>query len=291
MATAITALTDATTGRRIDRVVRGLATSDGDGVALTRVIGQPALEMLDPFLMLDWFESDDPNQPVAGFPRHPHRGFETITYLPAGRMRHQDSVGNAGVIESGGVQWMTAGRGVIHAEMPERHNGLLQGFQLWVNLPAAYKMIPPDYRQFTADAVPLELREQGAAVRVIAGETARGTRGPVNQPLTQLSYFDVTLNAHAPLLEPLPPDHNAFIYLSAGAAVIDDRRLTPGDLAVLTPSQHPVRVAAQAQGARFLLVAGKPLGEPVVKGGPFVMNTHAEIQQAFEDYRQGRLTG
>ena len=290
MSTVINPSTSTMSERRIDRVVRGLATSDGAGVALTRVIGQPALEMLDPFLLLDAFESDDPNHYLAGFPAHPHRGFETVTYLLAGRMRHQDSAGNEGVIEPGGVQWMTAGRGVIHSEMPEQQNGLLQGFQLWVNLPAARKMDPAAYQEFTPGEVPLEHREDGVTVRVIAGETAQGTRGPVNQPLTRPSYFDITLSAQASLREPLPLGHNAFVYLSAGAAVIDGQRLASGDLAVLTPSQHAVRVTAQAHGARLLLIAGQPLGEPVVKSGPFVMNTREQIQQAFDDYRQGKLT-
>lgn len=279
--------------REVSRIIEGVPTTDGAGVELTRVIGSPELNRLDPFLLLDRFRSDQPQDYIAGFPPHPHRGFETVTYLLAGRMRHQDNAGHEGVIESGGVQWMTAGRGIVHSEMPEQEDGLLSGFQLWVNLPAKHKMDAPAYQEHAASGIPTESRDDGVMVRVIAGETHTGTRGPIQQPLTDPVYFDITLPAHAGFKELISPDHNAFVYLVDGSAQlprIDGTKasLKSDQLAVLTHGEQ-FEITAEDLGARLLLVAGKPLNEPVARGGPFVMNTKAEIQQAFDDYSAGRI--
>jgi len=279
--------------RQVSRVIRGLPATDGAGVKLTRVIAQPALPMLDPFLLLDAFRSDQPGDYIAGFPPHPHRGFETVTYLLAGRMRHKDSAGHEGVIEPGGIQWMTAARGIVHSEMPEQDEGLLEGFQLWVNLPAAHKMDAPAYQEHPAADIPQEQREDGVLVRVIAGETALGTRGPVEQPLTEPLYLDVELPPETLFSETVPAGHNAFAYVIGGGLDAEDLtgkalRFVRDELAVLSQGDQ-VRLRAGPEGARFLLVAGRPLNEPVARGGPFVMNTKAEIRQAFEDYDAGRF--
>lgn len=281
------------TRREVSRVIHGMPTTDGAGVELTRVIAQPALPMLDPFLLLDAFRSDRPGDYIAGFPPHPHRGFETVTYLLAGRMRHKDSAGHEGLIEPGGVQWMTAGRGIVHSEMPEQEQGLLEGFQLWVNLPAEHKMDAPAYQEHPAAQIPEEPRENGGMVRVIAGQTSRGTRGPVVQPLTEPLYLDVRLPPNVQLSESLPVHHNAFAYVIGGTLDAEDMdgkplRLERDDLGVLSHGDK-VSLRAGSEGARFLLVAGRPLNEPVARGGPFVMNTKAEIRQAFEDYDSGRF--
>lgn len=281
--------------RHVSRVVRGMPATDGAGVELTRVIGQPALPMLDPFLLLDAFRSDRPDDYIAGFPPHPHRGFETVTYLLAGRMRHRDNAGHEGIIEPGGIQWMTAGRGIVHSEMPEQEDGLLEGFQLWVNLPADHKMDAPRYQENPAGEIPVERRAGGVAVRVISGTTMQGTSGPVTQPLTEPLYLDVELPPEGRFSENLPSQHNAFAYVIRGellAADADRQSLTMrrDDLAILS---HGTRFAASAgaAGVRFLLVAGRPLNEPVARGGPFVMNSKAEIRQAFDDYESGRFQG
>lgn len=279
--------------KTLSRVIRGMPATDGAGVELTRVIGQPALPVLDPFLLLDAFRSDKPEDYIAGFPPHPHRGFETVTYLLAGRMRHRDNAGHEGVIEPGGIQWMTAGRGIVHSEMPEQENGMLEGFQLWVNLPADHKMDPAAYQEYPAGAIPLESREAGTEVRVISGTTSRGTTGPVVQPLTEPLYLDVRLPAEQAFAEHLPVSHNAFVYVIEGAVVVTNEngqriRLLRDDLGIFGKGER-VELYAAKGGARFLLVAGKPLGEPVARGGPFVMNTRAEIQQAFSDYESGKF--
>jgi len=281
------------TVRHVSRVIKGMPATDGAGVELTRVIGQPALPMLDPFLLLDAFRSDRPEDYLAGFPPHPHRGFETVTYLLAGRMRHRDNAGHEGVIAPGGIQWMTAGRGIVHSEMPEQENGLLEGFQLWVNLPAAHKMDHPGYQEYPADQIPVESREGGVEIRVIAGVTSQGTRGPVVQPLTEPLYLDVRVPAGGEFTERLPDTHNAFVYVIQGPVTASDAdgrmvHLVRDDLGVLARGDV-VRVEAGNDATRFLVVAGRPLKEPVARGGPFVMNTRDEIQQAFEDYGQGRF--
>lgn len=273
--------------RPLRRLVRGQETSDGAGVRLTRVIGGPELPLLDPFLMLDDFRSDDPEDYIGGFPPHPHRGFETVTYLIAGRMRHKDNAGHEGVIESGGVQWMTAGRGIVHSETPEQTDGLLAGFQLWVNLPASRKMSAPRYQEFPATAIPVEPRDDGVRVHVVAGRTRLGTSGPVKELDTPAIYLDVEMPAGARFEEPLPADFNAFIYLAEGALRIDGNGVRAKQLAALGPGDA---VMAEAEGpSRFLLVAGRPIGEPVARQGPFVMNTREELHQAFRDYQEGRF--
>jgi redox-sensitive bicupin YhaK (pirin superfamily) len=291
----MTKMQDNRTGnRRAVKVVQGTPTSDGAGVSLTRVIGSTELDMLDPFLMLDAFESDDPDDYIAGFPSHPHRGFETVTYILAGKMRHKDSTGREGVIEAGGVQWMTAGRGIVHSEMPEQTDGLLHGFQLWVNLPASQKMTAPLYREFSGDEIPTETRSEGVQIHVVAGETVEGTRGAVSDVVTDPLFLDIELPRQAGFSEPLPETHNAFVYVVSGeiSVIADDRsadtRIGSQALAVLDSGEN-VRLVTGEQDARVLLVAGKPIDEPVARYGPFVMNTRAELIQAAEDYQSGRF--
>ncbi len=279
--------------RKIEKIVTGMPATDGAGVELTRIIGQPALSELDPFLLLDAFRSDDPDDYIAGFPPHPHRGFETVTYILNGRMRHRDNAGNEGVIEAGGIQWMTAGRGIVHSEMPEQQDGLLEGFQLWINLPAAHKMTAPAYQEHAAADIPVESRP-GARIRVITGVTSQGTTGPVVQPLTQPVYFDVTLEAGARFEEPLAPGHTAIVYVIDGSVRIDDdagasRGLGRDQLGVLGDGDAIALAANADADARFLLLAGKPLGEPIARAGPFVMTTEGELRQAFFDYQSGKF--
>jgi redox-sensitive bicupin YhaK (pirin superfamily) len=277
-----------TTERRVAWTGRGMAASDGAGVKLTRVIGQPALPDLDPFLMLDEFGSDDPQAYIAGFPDHPHRGFETVTYMLAGRMRHRDNKGNEGLLTAGSVQWMTAGRGIVHSEMPEQEEGLMQGFQLWLNLPARDKMTAPRYQDIPPDRIPLAAPAPGVEAKVIAGELF-GAKGPVEAGATEPFYADVRLAAGAAVEAALPEGHNAFVYVYEGAAEVGQpaQVLERGTIAVLTPGAG-VRLASAA-GVRLILVAGKPLREPVAKYGPFVMNTENELRQAFADFQAGRF--
>ena len=278
--------------RKVKQVVSGQATTDGAGVELVRVIGQPALMDLDPFLLLDAFRSDDPDDYIAGFPPHPHRGFETVTYLLNGRMRHQDNAGNEGVIEPGGIQWMTAGKGIVHSEMPEQQDGMLEGFQLWINLPGSHKMTAPAYQEHDAADIPTESRD-GSVIKVISGQTSRGTSGPVSQPLTDPLYVDVSLQPDSAFVEEIAADHNAFIYVIDGEVVLEDTNLTQlslgrDQLAVLDQGDS-IALRSGNRKTRFLLVSGKPLNEPVARGGPFVMNTDAEIRQAFSDYQRGNF--
>ncbi|MCE7032504.1 pirin family protein [Lysobacter sp. GX 14042] len=280
-----------TTHAHIDRIVRGMPTSDGAGVRLTRVIGTPQLSELDPFLMLDEFGTDRAEDYIAGFPDHPHRGFETVTYMLDGRMRHRDSHGNEGVLVPGSVQWMTAGRGLVHSEMPEQEEGRMRGFQLWVNLPARLKMSEPQYQEFAAERIPLVTPEAGVTVKVVAGRVGE-VAGPVSQPATEPVYLDVSLDAGAAWEHALPQGHNAFAYVFEGAAAIGQdaaaRELAAPQLAVLGGGPR-VRLQAAGGGARVLLVAGRPLGEPVARHGPFVMNTREELMQAFADFQAGRF--
>ena len=286
----------AMTSRVVVRQLPGMATADGDGVKLTRIIGTPHLEMLDPFLMLDCFESDDANDYIGGFPTHPHRGFETVTYLLNGRMRHKDNAGNEGVIEPGGVQWMTAGRGILHSEMPEQQEGLLKGFQLWVNLPAKAKMSEPSYQEFLPESTPLERRENGTKIRVIAGKTNEGTVGPVVNSHTYPTYMDISLPANTAIEQDLINDHNAFIYVIEGDIQVQDtdaidtatNKVAAKNLAVLSKGAN-VKINSNREGARFLLIAGQPLNEPIARMGPFVMNTQAEIRQAVNDFHNGEF--
>ena len=272
--------------REVARVVRGTAASDGAGVKLNRVIGGRDLPQLDPFLLLDEFRSDDAADYLAGFPEHPHRGFETVTYMLAGRMRHRDNQGNTGLLGPGSVQWMTAGRGIVHSEMPEQENGLMQGFQLWVNLPAKDKMTAPRYQDIEPGRIP-EVESTGARVRVIAG-SYRGVRGPVQAEATEPLYLDVSLKGDQKFEAPVPEGHNAFVYVYEGSIDIGGRAVVRGELAVLRGGDTVAASAGDA-GARFILVAGRPLEETVARYGPFVMNRPEEIQQAIRDFTEGRL--
>ncbi len=274
--------------RPIVQRLRGLETADGAGVRLTRLIGTSALPQLDPFLLLDDFRSDDPEDYIGGFPPHPHRGFETVTYLLAGRMRHADSAGHAGVIESGGVQWMTAGHGIIHSEMPEQEDGLLAGLQLWVNLPARHKLMAPRYQEHPIGAIPLEERGEGVRLRVIAGRTSLGTQGVVTELITPVLYYDIELAAGARLREPLPSGWSTLLYLVEGTLQVGDQELQRGEL-VRLGSEGELQLDA-LRGSRVILLAGAPIGEPIARHGPFVMNSDAEIRQAFRDYQAGRFT-
>jgi redox-sensitive bicupin YhaK (pirin superfamily) len=279
-----------TVQRDVAALVRGRETSDGAGVRLRRLIGGPELEMFDPFLMLDAFRSDDPDDYIAGFPPHPHRGFETVTYLLAGRMRHRDSAGHQGVLRSGGVQWMTAGCGIEHSEMPEQENGLMSGFQLWVNLPAEQKMSPPRYQEFDPEQIPLEGHHDGGVIAVIAGTTDLGTEGPVRQIAARPIYLDVTLPVGAKLRQAIPRGHSAFIYMIEGVLTVEGEsgeRIVPAETLAVLGDGDGVHTRAGEGRCRFLLVAGKPFGEPVARSGPFVMNSEAEIRQAYADYRDG----
>ena len=274
--------------RTVERLITGQPTSDGAGVKLTRVLTQDLQRRLDPFLMLDAFGSDSADDYNAGFPDHPHRGFETVTYMLAGRMRHRDSAGNEGLLQSGGVQWMTAGRGVIHSELPEQSEGLMEGFQLWLNLPARDKMQPPWYRDIQSAELP-EWQRDGVTVRVLAG-ASHGVAGAVQREGTQALYLDIHLEAGAVFEQPLPAAHNAFVYVYRGAVQIGAQAVPQQRMAILANSGDRVRATAAADGARLLLIAGQPLKEPIAQYGPFVMNTQAEIRQAVEDFRAGRLT-
>ncbi len=276
--------------REIVSTTPGLPATDGAGVRMTRIIGTQELDMLDPFLLLDAFESDRPDDYISGFPSHPHRGFETVTYLLAGRMRHKDNAGNEGVIEPGGVQWMTAGKGIVHSEMPEQEDGLLMGFQLWVNLPANAKMTDPAYQEFSPAETPLERRPDGTEVRVIAGQTDHGTRGIVNNTHVEPTYLDVKLPPGAEFVQATEAGSNGFVYVIDGSLSVgsQDTALARRVLGILGEGEQ-VRVTAGPDGARFLLVSATPLREPVARGGPFVMNTRDEVLQAFEDFQNGRF--
>ncbi|WP_218079243.1 pirin family protein [Anthocerotibacter panamensis] len=273
--------------RRVARIIRAQAATDGAGVRLYRSLGSPALPELDPFLLLDEFRSDVPADYLAGFPNHPHRGFETVTYLLAGRLRHEDNKGHAGVIEPGGIQWMTAGRGIIHSEMPEQEQGLVWGFQLWVNLSARDKMTEARYQEFTPTEVPEVLLEGGSRVRVIAGVVA-GIAGVVRGIATNPLYLDVALAQQVTFQQAVPSGHNACCYVFEGVVDMGGKAVQRGELAVLTPGET-VTVRTADAPARFLLIAAQPLNEPIARYGPFVMNTQQQIQEAFQDYRAGRF--
>lgn len=302
----------APTPRHVLRLSTGLSTADGAGVKLVRLVGTKQQPSIDPFLMLDAFGTERPEDYIAGFPAHPHRGFETVTYMLAGRMRHRDNHGGEGLLVPGSVQWMTAGRGIVHSEMPEQIEGEMRGFQLWVNLPAKDKMQPPRYQDIAPERLPvLELDAAGAvlvrrsgdaapaltapgatlAAKVIAGHFA-GSDGPVQAEATQPLFLDLVLAPQARIEVPVPPTHNAFVHLFAGTARLPSAEgpaeVQPGQLAVLTAGDR-VSLDAGPQGARLILVAGRPIGEPVAWHGPFVMNTAEEIREAIADYQAGRF--
>jgi redox-sensitive bicupin YhaK (pirin superfamily) len=271
--------------RKVKKIISGMKASDGDGVQLTRIIASPELDMLDPFLLMDAFGSDKPQDYIGGFPPHPHRGFETVTYMLAGKMRHEDSVGNSGIIEAGGMQWMRAGKGIIHSEMPEQEEGLLAGFQLWVNLPASHKMSDPSYQEVNKDNIPEETRGESCHLKVIAGRTTNGTKGAISNDLVEPIYWDINLASDAQFIDNIPVGHNAFIYVIEGELVVEGVKVQSKQLAVLEDGDY-IKISSKSI-SRFLLIAGKPLNEPIARGGPFVMNTKEEIQQAFVDYESG----
>ncbi|WP_035382491.1 pirin family protein [Ferriphaselus sp. R-1] len=277
------------TTRGIERLIEGIATSDGAGVKLTRVLTGKLQHRLDPFLMLDAFGSDDPDDYIAGFPDHPHRGFETITYMLAGRMHHRDSAGHEGLLENGGMQWMTAGRGVIHSEIPEQQDGVMEGFQLWLNLPAHAKMAAPWYKDFASAEIPGYTTPEGVTVRVLAGASGSVT-GAVQRAETEPLYLDLHLPAGSNFTAALPATHNAFLYVYRGAADIGGTWVAAQRMAILDNAPEADGVTIHApEAARLILVAGKPLNQPIVQYGPFVMNTQQEIHQALDDFRAGRF--
>ncbi|MDE0787023.1 MAG: pirin family protein [Porticoccaceae bacterium] len=276
--------------RELQLSTPGMPASDGDGVKMTRIIGTPQLNMLDPFLLLDAFGSDKPLDYIGGFPDHPHRGFETVTYMLAGRMRHKDSIGNEGVIEAHGVQWMTAGKGIVHSEMPEQESGLLAGFQLWVNLPSKDKMCEPKYQEFVAQDVTLEQRDDGTQLRIVAGVTDEGSVGPVLRHDIEPTFMDITLAPGSEFKQQIKAGDTAFIYVIEGHVLVGHQEsLLPAKrLGVLDDGDH-VSLTAAPHGARLLLVAATPINESVARGGPFVMNTRDEILQAYDDFRNNRF--
>lgn len=275
--------------RTVERLVTGQATSDGAGVKLSRILTQNLQQRLDPFLMLDAFGSDQPDDYIAGFPDHPHRGFETITYMIAGRMLHRDSAGNEGLLQNGGVQWMTAGKGVIHSEIPQQEEGVMEGFQLWLNLHSSEKMNTPWYRDFQNDQLPQLQTPDGVKVTVIAGES-HGVPGAVTREITQPVYLDVHMPPGTRFEQTLPAGHNAFIYVYRGEVRIGAQTVPVQRMAILANTPHADGVVIEASAdAQLILVAGKPLRQPIVQYGPFVMNTKEEIVQALADFRDGRL--
>ena len=282
------------TSRTVERVIAGIPTSDGAGVKLRRSLGQSNSLRLDPFLMLDEFSSDQADDYIAGFPSHPHRGFETVTYMLDGHMLHEDNFGHRGNLTSGSVQWMTAGRGIIHSEMPQQESGRMRGFQLWINLPAREKMKPASYRDIQPSEIP-QVRLQGGTAKVIAGTLAidgKATAGPIQGLATDAHYFDIELAAGTAFTQAIARGHNAFIYAFEGSLTIGSgspgRAVDTHNAAILSDGDD-VTVVAGAKGARFIMLSAKPLREPVAQYGPFVMNTREEIEQAIRDYQNGEL--
>lgn len=272
--------------RQVERLVQGVQTSDGAGVRLTRVLTQHLQRRLDPFLMLDAFRNEKPEDYIGGFPDHPHRGFETVTYMLAGRMRHHDSAGNQGLLTPGSVQWMTAGSGLIHSELPEQEHGLMEGFQLWLNLPGRNKMCKPSYRDIASDTIPQYTNSDGVTVRVIAGES-HGVKGAVQRPDTEPLYLDVHLPAGTKFVQTIPASHNAFTYTYRGSVNIGEVAVPDRNMAILQNNGSDALLVEASQDARMLIISGQPLGEPIAQYGPFVMNTDEQIQQTLRDYRAG----
>jgi len=273
----------------VERLVAGQPVMEGAGVKISRVLTQTWQRRLDPFLMLDIFHSEDPNDYLAGFPDHPHRGFETVTYMIAGSMRHRDSAGHEGLLQSGGAQWMVAGNGVVHSEMPEQEDGVMEGFQLWLNLPARDKMAAPWYRDIPSGEIPEFVTAEGVTVRVIAGES-HGVAGAISRPVTEPFYLDLHLPAGGGFSQGLPAGHHAFVLTYRGEVTVGGKPVGEKRMAILADGNDADGVVVSAdQPARALLIAGKPLNEPIAQHGPFVMNTQEEIVQAFQDFRAGRF--
>jgi redox-sensitive bicupin YhaK (pirin superfamily) len=278
------------TVRELVQITAGRVASDGDGVKLTRLIGGSDLDMVDPFLLLDCFGSDQPLDYIGGFPDHPHRGFETVTYMLAGRMRHKDSEGHEGVVGPGDVQWMTAGRGLVHSEMPEQVEGLMKGFQLWVNLPAEHKMTTPRYQSISASMVPVEAPAPGVRTKVVAGQTDGGTEGPVHTLSGAPLFLDIQLDPKSTFSQTVAQSHRGFLYVIEGAVRVGDSKtaLAQEHLGVLGPGER-VHLSSDDSPTRVLLVAGQPVDEAVVRYGPFVMNTRQQILEAIQDFQEGRF--
>jgi len=272
--------------RTVKRIIPAREVTEGAGVTVHRSIGTPALRNFDPFLMLDHFGSDEPDQYIAGFPDHPHRGFNTFTYMLEGHMLHQDSMGNRGDLHSGGAQWMKAASGVIHSEMPQQSEGMMSGFQLWINLPAKDKMSSPAYQEYSPGAFPV-VEGDGVRVKILLGYY-HGVEGPIQDPITQVEYYDVTIDAGQTFKHAIRPELNSFIYVYAGDIQIGTQSITTNSFVVLDTGDE-VTVSSTDGTARLILVAGKPIGEPIAQYGPFVMNTEQEIHQAMADYRDGTL--
>ena len=275
--------------RKTEHIVQGQPTRDGAGVNLIRVLTQQWQRRLDPFLMLDEFRSDDPNDYIAGVPEHPHRGFETVTYMLAGQMRHKDNAGHEGVVGPGDVQWMTAGKGILHSETPEQVAGLMHGFQLWINLPAKNKLAKPTYQEVPSAQIPVLISTEGHQVKVIAGDWLE-TTGPLYRPDTEPLYLDLQLQNDTPLFVPIPTEHNAFVYVVQGQPLVAEQTVAPRRMAILSNDEQANGVLLQGQaGDQLLVLSGQPLGEPIVQWGPFVMNSRDEIEQAISDYQSGQL--
>lgn len=272
--------------RTVEKVISASATSDGAGVNLYRSLGSPELLDLDPFLLLDEFRSDDPDDYIAGFPPHPHRGFETVTYMKAGHMQHEDSMGHKGQLRSGGVQWMTAASGIIHSELPQQQDGLMWGFQLWINLPAAQKMSKPQYQEFDPEQIPV-FETEGITVHIVAGEH-NDIEGAVSGISTDPLYLDVLLEGNTPFTQALPENHSALIYVYDGSCQIEGQNISQRQLAVLGKGDK-VQLQPGDDGCSFLLIAARPLEEPIARYGPFVMNTQEEIKQAIRDMQNNTL--
>jgi len=280
--------------RGVTTITSGIPATDGAGVNMMRMIGTEDLDNIDPFLLLDSFQTENPDDYIAGFPSHPHRGFETVTYMFAGLLRHKDSVGNEGIIEKGGVQWMTAGRGIVHSEMPEQEEGLMWGTQLWVNLPASEKMGAAGYQEFRAEELPHEQREGGVEIIAIAGTTSQGTVGAVTGRPTEPIYFDVHMPEGSTYTEAVPGTHSGFIFVIEGSVGVSSGAedeadvVVAGDLAILGDGDT-LQLTGKDAHNRVLLIAGRSINEPIARGGPFVMNTQDEIRQAFDDYQSGNF--
>lgn len=276
--------------KELQLITRGRATSDGAGVKMTRLIGTSEIDLLDPFLMLDYFGTENPDDYIAGFPAHPHRGFETMTYMIAGHMRHEDNQGNSGVLKPGGVQWMTAGKGIVHSEMPEQVSGEMRGFQLWINLPSYAKMTPAAYQEYEPEAVPVETIGDGSQIKVIVGKTDQGTVGPVVNDFVHPLFMDINLNPGQSWTQTVNAEDNTFIYVINGQLIVGEQKqpLSEGCLAVLTKGDT-IELQAGHKASRFIVASAQPINEPIARHGPFVMNTHAEIQQAIADFRQGHF--
>ena len=269
------------------RTIPALATFEGAGVTVHRSIGSPALRNYDPFMLLDFFGSDDPDEYIAGFPDHPHRGFSTFTYMLDGHMEHRDSMGNTGRLEPGSAQLMKAASGVIHSEMPKQENGLMRGFQLWINLPAANKMDHPAYQEYAANEFPV-LQQQGSRIKVLIGSYG-DTQSPIHDDITEVGYVDVQVDPGQAFRHALPAHHNSFLFLFEGSGKLGQRALASNTLATLGEEDHNLDFHAGEQGARFILVSGKPINESIVQYGPFVMNSREEIDQAMHDFHNNNL--